>query len=264
MRSSKPYVTLIIILIIFALIMLLVVARKNIKEEKVETTIIVGDTSVWNYTKKRWINVKKSSTISSINWEKFQVYENNKYLGEYSTWYDSDASKWYYFDNEKDYITPNGKVLAYKSNSEIKIDEYEEKEISASDKQYVNHVLEENKISTSAKFTSNYKVEIDFDNDSKNETFYVLTNTFPTEFEPDQIFSIVFMVKDDNIYYLYKSIDDNKVNNGCKPYFNYFFDLNNDKVDEIILSCGRYSEKGTIDMLYKFIDNEFKIQISNQ
>ena len=34
--------------------------------------------------------------------------------------------------------------------------------------------------------------------------------------------------------------------------------------EDLILSCGRYSEKGTVDMLYKFIDNEFKIQISNQ
>jgi len=38
----------------------------------------------------------------------------------------------------------------------------------------------------------------------------------------------------------------------------------NDGIDEIILSCGQYSTKGTIDMLYKFVDDEFKIQISNQ
>ena len=51
---------------------------------------------------------------------------------------------------------------------------------------------------------------------------------------------------------------------GCRPYFNYFLDLTNDGIDEIILSCGQYSTKGTIDMLYKFVDDEFKIQISNQ
>lgn len=262
MRSGKTYVILIVVLIIFALLMYLIVARKNIKEEKQVSTIIVGDTSVWNYTNRKWINVKRDSTKEKINWELFKLYEDNKYLGEYSVWYDS--SKWYYFDKKKDYITPNGKVLAFTSNFDIKIEDYLEKQIDSNDKKYINYVLEENKLSTSAKFTSNYKIEIDYDNDSKKETFYVITNAFPMDFDPDQIFSIVFMEKDNKIYYLYKDIDDNKINNGCKPYFNYFLDLNSDGVDEIILSCGRYSEKGTVDMLYKFIDNEFKIQISNQ
>ena len=74
----------------------------------------------------------------------------------------------------------------------------------------------------------------------------------------------MFMLKGNDIYYLYKYSDKNKGNNGCKPYFNYFFDLNSDKIDELVLSCGKYSDNGTIDMLYKLVDNEFKIQISNQ
>lgn len=262
MRSKKTYIIILVILIIFASLMYIFVARKNIKEEKILTTIIVGNSSIWNYSSKRWINVKKQTTIEKLNWYTFKVYEDNKYLGEYSAWY--DRTKWYYFDNKNNSINPTGKVLAYKSNNEMKIEEYTEKQIEASDKKYINYVLEENELSTSSKFTSNYKVEIDYDNDSNIETFYVLTNAFPTEFEPDKIFSIVFMVKDNKIYYLYKDIDDNKINNGCKPYFNYFVDINDDKVDEIILSCGKYSENGIVDMLYKFVDNEFKIQISNQ
>ena len=262
MRSGKSYVILIVVLIIFALIMYLLVAKNNIKEEKKASTILVGDTSIWNYSNKKWINVKKQSTIEELNWETFKVYEDNEYLGEYSVWY--DTTKWYYFDKKNNSITPNGKVLAYSSNFDIKIDKYNEKQIEESDKKYINYVLEENELSTSSKFTSNYKVEIDYDSDGNIETFYVLTNTFSTEFEPDKVFSLVFMVKDNKIYYLYKDIDENRVNNGCKPFFNYFFDLNNDNVDEVILSCGKFSDNGTVDMLYKFEDNEFKIQISNQ
>lgn len=262
MRSKKPYIVLLIILVIFATLMYFFIGRKNLKEEKILTTIIVGDTSIWNYQSKKWINVKRKSTIEKLNWNTFKVYENNEYLGEYAVWYDRD--KWYYFDKKNDSINPSGKIFSYKSNFDIKVDNYQEKSIETSDKKYINYVLEENELSTSAKLTSNYKVEIDYDSDGKIETFYVLTNTFPTEFEPDQIFSLVFMVKDNKIYYLYKDIDDNKVNNGCKPYFNYFVDINTDGVDEIILSCGRYSGNGTVDMLYKFVDNEFKIQISNQ
>ena len=262
MRSKKTYIILLIMLAIFALLMYFFIARKNIKEEKILSTIIVGNSSVFNYSGKRWVNVKSRSTIEKINWEFFKVYEDNKYLGEYKGWF--DRTRWYYFDNKNNSINPTGKIFAYKSNSEITIDDYQEKEIDSSDKKYIDYVLEENELSTSSKFTSSYKVEIDFDRDNIIETFYVISNVFPTEFEPDIIFSIVFMVKDNNVYYLYKDIDDNKVNNGCKPYFNYFFDLNTDGVDELVLSCGKYSDNGIVDMLYKFENNEFKIKISNQ
>ena len=262
MRSQKSYMILIVFLIIFALIMYLLVARKNIQEEKKVSTIIVGNTSVWNYYNKKWVNVKKQSTKEKINWETFKVYEDNKYLGDYSVW--NDSTKWYYFDKKNNSITPNGKVLAYSSNFDITIDDYNEKQIEDSDKKYINYVLEENNLSTSSKFTSSYKVEIDYDSDSQMEEFYIISNAFPTEFEPDQIFSLAFMVKGNTIYYLYRDIDENKVNNGCKPYYNYFLDFNKDGVDEVILSCGRFSDNGTVDMLYKQENNEFKIQISNQ
>ena len=262
MRSKKTYVIFITILIIFATAMYFLVAKQNIKEEKELTTLLVGNTSIWNCSNKKWLNVTKLSTIDKLNWLKFNIYEDGDYIGKYSVWY--DTSKWYFFDKKNNSLETNGKVLASKSNYDIKIDKFNEEKITSLDKKYIDYVLEENKLSTSSKFTSSYKIDLDFDHDKYIETFYVISNAFPTEFEPDQIFSIVFMVKEDSVYYLYKEIDDNKVNNGCKPYFNYFLDLNEDKKDEIILSCGKYSDKGTVDMLYKFEDNEFKIKISNQ
>lgn len=262
MRSKKTYIVLLLILIIFALIMFFLFAKDNLKEEKEATTLIVGNTSVWKYSSRRWLNLTNPTTINSINWQNFEVYEEGKYLGNYSIW--NDGSEWYFFKENKDSIKPVGKVLAYKSNFKIKIKEYSEEQIDLSDQKYIDYVLEENDLSTSSLFTSNYKVNIDYDSDGEEETFYVLTNAFPMEFNPDKIFSLVFMVKDNSIYYLYNSIDDNRGNNGCRPYFNYFLDLTNDGIDEIILSCGQYSTNGTIDMLYKFEETEFKIQISNQ
>lgn len=262
MRSKKRYIVLLLILIIFAVVMFFLFAKDNLKEEKEATTLIVGNTSVWKYSSRRWLNVTNPTTIDSINWMNFEVYEEGKHLGNYSVW--NDGSEWYYFKENKDSIKPTGKVLAYKSNFEIKVKEFSEEQIDQSDIKYIDYVLEENELSTSSLFTSSFKVNIDYDSDGEEETFYVLSNAFPTEFIPEQIFSLVFMVKDNSIYYLYNSIDENRSNNGCRPYFNYFLDLTNDGIDEIILSCGQYSTKGTIDMLYKFVDDEFKIQISNQ
>ena len=109
MRSKKTYVIIIVLLIIFAAIMFFMVARKNLKEEREISTLIVGDTSIWNYSNRKWINVKKLSTIEKLNWEKFKIYDDNKYLGEYYGWY--DTTKWYYFDKKKDGINSNIEVI---------------------------------------------------------------------------------------------------------------------------------------------------------
>ena len=107
-------------------------------------------------------------------------------------------------------------------------------------------------------------VSFDFDNDGKDEDFYVISNVFPLDFEPEMSFSIVFMVKDNNIYYIYNDVSKNNFTNGCKPFFTSFLDADNDGTYEFILSCGRYSISEQIDMLYKYSDDEFKILISNQ
>ena len=91
-----------------------------------------------------------------------------------------------------------------------------------------------------------------------------MSNVFATDFTPNMIFSIVFMIKDNSIYYIYNDISETRSYNGCKPYFNSFIDVNNDNQYEFILSCGRFGSNDQIDMLYEFEENAFKIAISNQ
>lgn len=259
MRKKKTYLIIIIILIIYLAGMYFFLGKDNLKEEKEATTIIVGDSTVWRYSSRKWLNIKKRATKETLNWQQFTIYDDNKKLGNYYLWLDD---KWYFFDKNKNAIQTNGKTLAYKSNFNIDIKEYTEEQIT--DYSYVNYVLNENNLSTSSKFTSNYKVSIDIDNDQVNEDFYVISNSFAMDFTPDRIFSIVFMVKNNKIYYLYNDISDNKVNNGCKPYLNYFLDLNSDKKYEVILSCGKFSTETPVDMLYQFNNDSFEILISNQ
>ena len=78
-----------------------------------------------------------------------------------------------------------------------------------------------------------------------------------------KIFSLVFMVKNNEIYPIYTNITSNTGYNGCKPYFRAFVDVDNDSKYEFILSCAKYSASGTTNMLYEFKDKEFKILISN-
>ena len=258
MMSKKTYIIFLIILIAFFAIMFYFFGAKELKAKKNTAIIIIGDQTIWRYSNKKWFSVSTSSDLSSIDWKKYHVFTDNKKVGNYYLWHDD---KCYAFDDKKNAIPLQGELFAYRSNYDINLLKFEQEEI-ADDDQYVVEVLEKHDINDN-KFTSNYKVSFDFDNDGEVEDFYVISNVFADDFTPDTIFSIVFMVKNGEIHYIYDDVSANHIYNGCKPYFQAFFDVDSDSTYEFILSCGHYSNIKRNDMLYKFKDNEFKIVISN-
>lgn len=262
MINKKTYILLFIVLVVFLGVMFLAFGVNNIKKNTYDTTIIVGDSTIWTYNKKNWLNLRNKSSIAELNWKEFNIYLNNEKFGKYSLWYDD---KWYAFDKNRNAVKMEGDMLAYRANFDLNVLQFSEEEIT--DRTYVDYVLEENNLSVDSQFSSSYKVSLDFDNDDNVEEFYLLTNVFPLDFIPDVLFSIVFMVKDGKVYYLYNGIRENRsLSNGCKPFFNTFLDADNDKTAELILSCAGYSVSGQTDMLYKFdkLEDAFKIVISNQ
>ena len=256
MRTKKTYIVLIAIMIIFFLVMFIVFGLDNIKKEGYNTTIIVGEDTVWSYKNRKWINVSKP--YDNLNWKKYDVYLNNEKSGKRYLWY---SNKWYAFDSKKNAIKLEGNLLAIKANYDIPVYNFNTRDID--DYTYVESVLKDNDLSKDSQYTSKYKIVFDYDNDGEDEEFYLISNAFPMDFEPDDIFSIVFMVKNDEIYPIYNNVSTNTGFNGCKPYFNTFMDIDSDNKYEFVLSCAKYSVSSTTDMLYKFEDNKFKILISN-
>lgn len=259
MVKKRVYVVLLIVLVIFLIVMFMLFGTKTIKEEKVSEILVVGDETVWKYSNKKWHNLTYKSTLQDLSWKKYRVFENNKDIGNYYLWY---SDKWYVFDNQRNAVKVDGDIFAYRSNFDLKVKDFSIENVDNYD--FVNYVLESNDISISSEFTSIYKIDLDVDNDSNDETFYLISNAFPLDFQPEKSFSIAFMVKDNNIYYIYKDITANKGFNGCKPYYNTFLDVDQDNNIELILSCSKYSVSDRVDMLYKFEEDGFKILISNQ
>ena len=259
MKDKKVIIVLLIVFVVFFIVMFLTLGIDNIKSGSYTSTLIVGDNTVWVYQDKRWNNIRNITSFQKLSWKEYNVFANNKNIGKYSMWYDD---KWYVFDKNKNPITIDGNLFAFNSNYDISLLDFNINEIT--DRTYVDYVLNDNDLSISSSFTSSGVVSFDFDGDGVIEDFYLISNVFPEEFNPDYIFSIVFMVKNNKVYYLYKDISVNNSFNGCKPFFNTILDTNNDGLYEIILSCGRYSISEQIDMLYSFDNNEFKILISNQ
>lgn len=257
---GKRYKVIAIILTVYLVGFFLVFGLSNMKDKNREITILVGDNTFWKYSNKTWLNITRKETIETLNWSEYKVYLDNKYFGEYSLWYDDN--KWYAFKSDKKAVIMEGEFLAYRSNGDLKIREFETKENS--NYTYVHQILKENNLPTSSKMTVNTVTSIDYDNDGIVEDFYVISNAFATDFYPEQIFSIVFMVKENQIYTLYTNIQKSNFGNGCKPYIRTFLDINDDDKHEIIVTCAQYSVQTPEDMLFQFSKDKFELRISNQ
>lgn len=259
MKKKKRYIVILVVLAIYVVIMLLVYGKDMLIKDKDEATFIIGDTSIWIYKEEGWTNITNPNTIESLSWTEYNVYLDNKEFGQYYLWNDD---KWYLFDKDKNAITREGTLLAYKSNYDIKVKDFSTSDIR--NYYHVEKVLEQNNLSTSSKYTVAQEASIDIDNDGNNETFYFVGNAFSLDYTPSKIFSIVFMVKNSEIYPIYTDIAPNNSNNGCKPYLSAVLDVDQDNKYEMVISCGKYSTDTPSDMLYKLTDEGFKILISNQ
>ncbi len=259
MISKKLYIVLIVIIVVFFFVIFLSFGVGNILQENHKATIILGDSTVWKYQNKKWLNVTNTNSLQDLNWKKYEVFQNNQKFGDYYLWKDDT---WYLFDKDKNAVNFEGNLLAYDANYDLNVTSFMEDD--AINLEYVNSLLADNNIPLDHEFSNASHIAFDFDQDGVVEDFYLVTNAFTMDYEPDSTFSFVFMVKNDVIYMLYESVLNGGSLNSCKPFFNSFLDINQDHVYELILSCGRYSVAEQIDMLYQFQDGAFKIVISNQ
>lgn len=257
---SSRYKVITIILVVYLVVFFLIYGLSNMKNGQRKLTLLVGDNTVWDYSNKSWLNITREETLDSLNWQEYKVFLDNKYFGEYSMWYDDN--KWYAFNSNKTAVKMEGELIAYKANYDLKIKEFETKENN--NNTYVHQVLKDNNLSTSSQMTVNNVVNFDIDADGVEEQFYVISNAFASDFYPDTIFSIVFMVKEQKIYSMYTNIEKANYGNGCKPYIRTFLDINDDDKHELILTCAKYSVQEPEDMLFQLNKEKFDLLISNQ
>ena len=256
MKSKKVYIILIAILLVFCITMFLMFGLDELRKGGYNATIVVDKDTLWTFSDKQWGNV---TSHDEYNWKKYNVYLNRVKQGNYYLWYND---KWYAFDDNKEAVVlDGGSFLAINSNYDIPVYDFEINDID--DYSYVNEELKKNKLPIDNYYTVSKKIVFDYDNDGEDEYFYIISNVFPTDFNPEKVFSMVFMVKGDKTYSIYKGIDTNTGFNGCRPYFNGFLDVDNDSKYEFILSCDKYSVSGSTRMLFDFENNKFKILISN-
>ena len=265
-KNKKIVIVMLIVLAVYALIMFLVLGgTKTFKKTNSQITIIMGDNATFTYNGSFWTYVELETTYSKLNWLKYDVYENNELLGNYSMWHND---KWYVFDGDEEHRTPvsvTEDFIALRADSSIKLTPFESNKIT--DYSYVNAVLDSYGIQASY-LTVDQVVTIDIDNDSIDENFYFISNSLPRENPENFNFTIVFMEKKGEIYNIYTDIQEMENSDGCKPFMRAVLDYDLDGEQEIIFACGGLSARKQKDYIYKFNHNntldEFKLIVSNQ
>lgn len=257
-KDKKVSIFILIFLLLGSIIFFATIGIKLITKNN-DNVIIIGGSGGFKKINSRWVGMYSKNDLKSYNGKKLNIYLDNSYFGKYKIFYDD---KWYLFKNNNTPVNYEGNMLALSGSIKYKVFNFDMHDIE--DTTYVKKALKENDLSEDSTLTYSYYIDIDLNNDGKDERIYTISNKFPYEDIGNISFSYIFMIKDEKIIYLYKNKEElDDIYSGCNPYINSFIDIDEDDKPEIIVGCSYYSVEGTKYNLYKFNNYMFKPLVSD-
>ena len=216
---KKKYFIGILFIIIITIIILSYGVYQNYLNS--QNTSIVTPNHIITYSKKTW---SKTNQLNSINWSKYDIYIDNKYIGNEYLVYDDIL---YMFNSKKEPINYNGFLIGL-SNKVLTMKRVEEKDY---DERVVDAYLENNNLSEYKETLITKKYVLDIDNDGTNEE------------------------KDNKIIDIYKKKDNTTGLYGCRITINAMFELN--KENNLLVYCNKFSREEPDIYIYKYKNNKF-------
>ncbi|MEG0994714.1 MAG: hypothetical protein RSE91_01920 [Bacilli bacterium] len=193
------------------------------------THLLIGN-KTFSYGYLNWSEEEDSKKIIANN--KFDVYVDNNYFGKYNI--RRNKSLWYYLkDNNYELLGYN--ALAVSSRNKYKVINYKTEEINTNDLNYLNNLLKKDKIKvTMADITMSQKITLDFDNDKKEETLYLVSSRNE---ESSKAFTIMFYINNSHPKIIYKDVfKGEEVNIHYVYQIDAIIDFKNDGTYELIVS----------------------------
>lgn len=254
-KNDKIYIFLIIALLVFFFLMFLFVGKKTDEKNVNGITLLLGEDTIWTYDNGVWNNNKDAS---KVNWNLYKVYLEDEYVDNYYVW---NSDKWYIFDKEKNAVNYQERFLATDLDHEINIKKFKTKDID--NETIVDNYLKSKNIYNNNQFTVNSQTSIDLDSDGVDEKIFIISNVFPIDFNPDILFSYVFIEDNGKYIDVYSEELENTYGSGVKPYIYSILDADNDNKLEFIIAYAGFSVEKANIVMYKYENNEIKQLISN-
>lgn len=260
-KSTNEKVGIFIIVFLVSLIIIIIILyllgvfnrRPN------EANIIVDDSVMFKYSKKKWTTVS-SNSYSNYNWDKFKIYSNNTYIGTKSIF--STDGKWYVFEKNREAVNVPGDKLYLGGKIKTTHKSFNQTNVNATDWTYIHKVLDHYKISRDIQndYTYAFKVNYDFDNDNKNEVMYIVSNLF-ADHDVSSSYSFIFINDNGNNKVIYGRIYGKGANlSGCYAYLYGIIEVEGAKGSQIITKCSHYSVGNNDEYgLYQFNNNKYQL-----
>ena len=120
--NKTDFKTLIVILVVLLIFSIIVLILYNVTEkEKIDMSgnFIVDGNRFFEYDGTKW---RELGSIDSIIMNKFNVYSNNTYVGNYSV--SENNGKYYFFDDEYESHDVTSPFIAISEDSEVSVIDY--------------------------------------------------------------------------------------------------------------------------------------------
>ncbi len=254
-EKTGRYKIVLVFLVIYVILMFVIFGEK-IFFPKQKTYLLIGSTAKWKFDGQNWTDLKEEEK-SEYTWKNYDIFTHEKKIGTYQVTY--SENKWYLFEKDRTPVNYEGQILGVRSNKPYQVASYEPMDLEEEDAVYLNEVYQKHGLKENQRYTTGYKVYFDLDGDQEEEILYVITNQFPEDFAPSQLFNFVFVVDQNKIQMVYEETGSfTNMYDYCKIRLDYLIDVDNNKTYEIILNCGYFSTMGNCTSMYEKKGNKYR------
>ena len=263
MKKTKGLIILLVVLGVYGLVLFFAFGNKenndnnnnnntNTQTNNVDTEnkyLVIDNDNIYKYNN----NTFSSARVYEIEKvEKFKVYVNDKYYGDYKL---KNAGNWNLFDGKDEYVNYNGNLLAFSDNFNIKVrNNYKIREINENDKVLLINNYNLNSFSN---LITKEVIDIDLDNNDVMDEIICLSamdednsknnyNIFMIKLNDEKM--TVIEEKEDNAKYVYSIYG--------------ILNIENNKYDSIILTKteGYISENPKVsNLIYNYKNDKYMI-----
>lgn len=250
-KKYKAYIILFIILITYLLIAFIFFKKNEDNENQATESYLVTNNSKYTYKDKKF---EKVVDTEKYNWKDYNIYINNEFFGNYKLQFNK---RWYIYNEQRDSIKYEGDIIAT-SNIDMNVYGFDKSNITEEEQTRINNYLEKQNIDLVQYETNNSKIEIDLDNDNKEEKIYIVNSQINNN--PENKFSLILIEKNNNFEILVSKVIAKDVVDKIELFNIYgFIDIDNDEKKEILVSRMIFSQpEKDCEMIFKSKNKKYE------
>ena len=172
------------VLLIYLGIMYMLFGRKNISEQNANEIILIHYNTKFKYNDYKWKKIENDD-YKEYESKNYNVYDNGKFFGNYELMFNK---KWYMFDNDANSVKFDFELFAHYGEKKLNFIDYKVEPLEQKDVEVINDALNLIGINDYSGIYAGEKVVINYDNDRKDESVYIVKGGTKTK-----VFSLVFL-----------------------------------------------------------------------